>query len=145
MKLGVTGTRHGPTRAQAGALLTLIAELAPEELGHGDCKGVDAAAHLIARRLGVRVHQFPPMANACRAFCDVLEGEVVEAPAPFLTRDRNLAVWCEVLVAVPAEYRERLHSGTWATVRRGRQAQRTIIVLTPDGNRWNGQIAQPIQ
>jgi hypothetical protein len=83
-------------------------------LHHGDCVGADAAAHQIARDLGITVVVHPPVSNKKRAFC---EGDQELPPKEYLVRNRDIVDASQVLVATPGGFQEKRRSGTWATVR----------------------------
>jgi hypothetical protein len=69
--LGFTGTRHGMTEAQLAAYRTLITEIGPHTLHHGDCIGSDAMANAASRATGNRTESHPPLVTAMRAYVPV--------------------------------------------------------------------------
>jgi len=52
---------------------------------------------------------------------------------PYLARNQDIVDETEVLIAVPAQKKEIVRSGTWATIRRARKAGRLIYFIFPDG------------
>ena len=134
MRVGFTGTREGLTSAQRDALREVLRALAPSVVAHGDCVGGDAAAHDVARGLGVAVELHPPSTPALRAWCAMRAGEVVREPVEYITRNRALADATDVLVACPREeHGEAMRSGTWATVRWARKRGRRVVIVRPSG------------
>jgi len=134
VKIGITGTSEGATRAQAWTLRAVFAGLhraGAVELHHGDCVGVDAAADAMAQELGWRVIQHPPQDLRRRAFCP--GAAEVRYPRPFLDRNTDIVRESDLLVAVPEQAMEVLRSGTWSTVRRGRALRRPCWIVRPDG------------
>lgn len=128
---GVTGTRHGMTTAQAAAFRELLTTIDAAVLHHGDCVGVDAHAHAIARELGLYVIGHPPIADGLRAFCDCDE---LRPPKPFMMRNREIAHAVQRLIGVP-EGVQRVRSGTWATIRIALRMELPTMIIYPDGRR----------
>lgn len=129
MIIGYSGSRLGMPPPQAEMLMQELHRLGATSLHHGDCKGGDAGAHEIARKLGLHVVGHPPTSNGLRAFCVCDE---LQAAAPFLTRNRNIVHETQLLIACP-DGPERLRSGTWTTIRFARKLVRPIIIITPVG------------
>jgi hypothetical protein len=137
--VGFTGTKDGLTPPQLTALETLLAAIpGARTLHHGDCVGADDAAHHLARRFGWRIVVHPPI-NQARACGHI--GDLRLPPKDFLARNADIvaaaAEAAGLLVACPGQAEERLRSGTWATVRRGRRARIPVGLVLPDGStRW---------
>lgn len=138
--VGFTGTQNGLTGAQLAALENLLMELEPDEARHGDCIGADAEFHsllLAFRREGiqVKIHLHPGTdthgESPKRAFCR--EAETIDHPRPYLKRNEEIVKLSDVLIACPGSSREGKRSGTWATIRRARWAQKTHYIIFPDG------------
>lgn len=141
MHICVTGTQIGSTPQQAAALQFLLAKLSrglehSPTVHHGDCVGVDSEAHDIAMDLGLRVEIHPPDSPSKRAF---RTGDVIHPRRPYLVRNADMALACDVIIAVPKRPCEEIRSGTWATVRAARRimensrGNRTIYIAWPDG------------
>lgn len=131
--VGVTGTQRGCTLEQMGALATLLGQLQDGEswLHHGDCIGVDAEAHAIARRTGWKIRGHPPTNPGKRAWCDC---DGMDAERPYLDRNRVIVRAASTgLIAVPSTAHPILRSGTWSTVRYATKLEKTIWVIRPDG------------
>ena len=131
-----TGTRRGLTRAQERELRVVLGELRPHIFRHGDCVGADAEAHRIVSaqtdfRSEIVIH--PANVLGLRAY---KPGHRIHDPLPPLDRNKVMAASCDVLVACP-EGREKLRSGTWATVRAARKVKPrpTTLIITPNGTR----------
>lgn len=138
MIVGITGTRSGCTPDQLAALKGALIELAPSELHHGDCVGVDAQAHALALEMGVSVVIHPPVDEEHRAFC---EGAFLVLPArTHFARNREIVNACEVLVACPVSQPEPVRGGTRYTADYARKVGKTVAICWPDGTRtWEWQ------
>ena|SRR5262245_14670176 len=155
--VGFTGTRNKPTDYQEKRLLELFMFLQSKgatALHHGDCVGADVLAHKLAIRAGFEViYIHPPTDGKLRAYCDALgtpiKGGVLEAPRPYLTRNRDIVQSSAVLVAVPSRD-EIVRSGTWATVRYARECGMPIYLIFPfrinaEGDPFDWHSAEPFQ
>ncbi|MBD3262495.1 MAG: hypothetical protein GF334_12655 [Candidatus Altiarchaeales archaeon] len=137
MHIGFTGSQGGMTGAQKKVVQKLFESLTlkyPEEgiyLHHGDCVGADTEAHEMARAVGFLIFGHPPSNDSKRAFCEFDE---VEEPYDYLYRNTRIVKSCEILIAAPKEYSERVRSGTWSTIRRGRKYKKKVLVVLPDGS-----------
>lgn len=130
MRVGITGTHKGATKAQLQTLRRLLTEHGATRLHHGDCVGADAQAHGVGRELGLFVVVHPPIKDKLRAFC---VGDEIRRVKPYLVRDCEIVDECELLLALPDSYVERARSGTWYTVRYARREHRRLIIIGPDG------------
>jgi hypothetical protein len=130
--VGLTGTRFGGTAEQLRNLEEIWVWLRPRALHHGLCRGVDEEGHELMRRLDplVRIHGHPATDDGWRIDVAV---DVLWKPLPYLERNHLLVDAVEVLFALPAEERERLRSGTWATVRYARSRSVPVHLLRPSG------------
>jgi hypothetical protein len=120
------------TPGQSEAVRELLARLKLTELHHGDCVGADAEAHEIARSLGAVVIVHPPIDVSRRAFCSA---DKLLPPAPYLERNQAIVDSVRILVAAPAQEKEILRSGTWATVRYARRCGVPVTIVPPSGER----------
>jgi hypothetical protein len=131
--VGFTGPCEGMNQFQEFALeaaLKAFREVGAAEFHHGDCVGCDAKAHEIAQKLNYLIIIHPPLDEKHRAFCT---GAKVVLPAKsFLLRNKDIVFACNVLIATPTSEQEALRSGTWATVRYARTANREVLVIPPD-------------
>jgi hypothetical protein len=133
MIVGFTGTRRGMTAAQHRAVLQLVQELRPTEVHHGCCVGADAELHGTARWFWP-VHGHPGPDGPYRAR---LEGFTKLYPSKgYSFRNQDIANACDVLVAAPAESAPQSSGGTWQTVRRARAGGKRVVVVWPDGSRY---------
>jgi hypothetical protein len=131
MKVGITGTQQGMNARQRQLLHMALHDLVATELHHGDCLGVDAQAHLIARELGLFIVTHPPGNMSKRAHCI---GDEVRTPKPYLERNHDIVDEVEYLIAIPKGNTEELRSGTWATVRYARRIGRKHYIIFPGEN-----------
>lgn len=95
-------------------------------LHHGDCVNADAIAHNMAVGLGWSVVKHPSTLSHKRAYTS--GGETREAKPP-LKRNRDIVDETQILIAVPAQRKEVLRSGTWSTVRYARTKRRPIMLV----------------
>jgi hypothetical protein len=139
--VGFTGTRSGLTPTQAATLRRVAQELAHHEdknrwLHHGDCVGGDLAAHNEFGEQGFKVCVHPPQEGKHRA---MTVGDVHMAWKPNLERNMQIVFHSDVMVACPSGP-ELLRSGTWATIRYARKAERPMMLILPTGSitleRW---------
>jgi len=130
MIVGFTGTQEDMTDAQKQAFRELLSKVEISEFHHGDCIGADATAHLIAQRLGCRIHVHPPIISSKRAFC---KGDYTHKEADYLDRNHRIVDCANWLIATPMETNEVLRSGTWATIRYARQRGVKVGIIWPDG------------
>lgn len=131
--VGVTGTQKGANLSQRVLLKSTLRALKVSEswLHHGDCIGVDAEAHAIARELGYKVRIHPPRNPGKRAWCD---GDGLDAEREYLDRNRAIVKASSTgLIAVPAQNTPTLRSGTWATIRYATRLKLRIFVIYPNG------------
>lgn len=130
MTSGFTGTQRGMTAAQAAVVRLLFSKLGVTELHHGDCIGADRHAHLIACEMGIRVIIHPPSNDSKRAFC---KGDETRPERDYLTRNRDIVIESDVIIATPKEEKEVLRSGTWSTIRRARKRGKPTVIVSPSG------------
>lgn len=137
MDIGFTGTQDAVTEAQLASfvyvmkLLRLSAENVQNvAFHHGDCIGADDIAGKVAKKLHYRIILHPPTNKSKRAF-----GEYDEAKEPreYLQRNKDIVLESEVVLAMPAENKERVRSGTWSTIRFARKQAVPRIIIYPDG------------
>ena len=134
--LGFTGTRDGLTDAQRRSLKDVVRALDPAKVHHGDCWGADAEFDKICAQRGVHRTAWPGTNAAgespTRAYCDA---DIIHRAMPYLRRDRIIAEsGVDGLIACPNSPKERMRSGTWATVRMARKLGRGITIINPDGS-----------
>ena len=128
---GFTGTRKGMTGKQRESFRALSVQLGFSKLHHGDCVGGDENAHKIVRKItGVKIIIHPPTYQKYRAFC---RGDVILNQRPYLDRNKDIVDHSDFLIATPGEFKERLRSGTWSTVRYARKKNKPIYIILPNG------------
>ena len=130
MIVGFTGTREGMTALQKALFIDRLASLCPEAFHFGDDDGADREAHELVRLHcpKCRTISHPPDNDARRAFC---KADEVREPRPYLVRNRAIVFCIAELIAAPKTVAEELRSGTWATIRYARAAQKRIHMLMP--------------
>lgn len=129
--VGFTGTQDGMTDQQHEVVRQLFEQLgAHAVLHHGMCVGSDEQAHRLGRARGWYVVGHPCTVAAKQVVLDV---DVLRPVKPPLDRNTDIVYESQYLVATPAEDREVLRSGTWATVRRGRKRGIPVYLVLPDG------------
>ena len=133
MRIGFTGTRDGLTPQQKERLRKALIHFQPTEFHHGDCVGADAESQKFIDDLfpfcKVVIH--PPIDTTLRALC---KGDEYRECKPFLERNWNIVSECEILLACPKEMDEDLRSGTWTTVRYGRELKKKGFLIFRDGS-----------
>jgi hypothetical protein len=134
MRIGVTGTRAGATKAQLDSLAGYLVWHNATRLAHGDCLGVDAQACRLARDLfgkTVSIVCYPPTENRWRAFYE--DNDSTFPALPYLERNRLIVDSSDRLVALPKEMAQRYKGGTWFTVRYAKGQNKPVTILWPDG------------
>lgn len=137
--VGFTGTQHGMTPIQKDRLWSILLYMAPRFFRLGDCIGADKEAYDIVLRMAwaYRSWRRPellghiPVESNKRARCKY---DVEFTPMPYRERDQQIAENCEIMIAAPRTLEEELRSGTWATARDARRANRSVLILWPDGS-----------
>jgi hypothetical protein len=133
--VGITATRHGLTAPQRREVATELAYqftyLKRWAFRHGDCVGGDEDAAREAKALGFEVIAHPPTDGRLRAY---FPSHQERTPLPYLERNRAIVDASAFLIACP-DGPERLHSGTWSTVRYARSKHCGGVVIFPDGSR----------
>jgi hypothetical protein len=131
-KIGFTGTKQGMKSEQLEALEKLLAILRNRsdflEFHHGDCKGADAQAHILAMNLGFKIVIHPPKNPKTRAFC---KGHEIREEKEYSVRDHDIVDECDQLIVVPKLRKEELRSGTWATYRYAKKRNKSCTVIFP--------------
>jgi len=97
------------------------------EFHHGDCVGCDETAHYIAMEIGYTIIIHPPQDTKHRAHC--VGAKAVLQPKGFLYRNKDIVYASDILIATPETTQEQLRSGTWATIRYAKAANRQVIVI----------------
>lgn len=134
VSVGITGSRTGPTMRQKEWLAEhfTVHRALIAEVHHGDCTGVDAAAHDLARAAmpSARIVTHPPESSSFRAF---KVGDRALPPQPYAKRNEAIVKSAHYLIALPAGEEQQRGSGTWLTVRIARRQKTPHIIVMPDG------------
>jgi hypothetical protein len=131
-KLGVTATRKGLSPHQKDKFTEVAKELKPFEFHDGDCIGGDEQAHYVIQTEFELCYMIghPPDNNSQRAF---MRYNRAHQPKGYLNRNHEIVDMVDVMIAMPDSKKEKVRSGTWATVRYARKVGRTLIIIYPDG------------
>jgi hypothetical protein len=138
MKIGFSGTRQGMTNEQVLQVHMLLGDLksvGATEATHGMCIGADAQFHEMAHALKYFTIGWPGLtAFGQMKHRSTVEPDLVMPAKPFLIRNQDIVRESDVMIITPAQTTpQREGSGTWATIRYTRSAQKPLIILWPDG------------
>lgn len=132
-----TGTRRGLTRPQEQAIHAHLRGHRPDIsiVIHGDCKGADEMFDRIASTLEIARTLFPSDIERMRAYSEAVRPErvFVHPPAPPLERNKRMVSIAARVIAAPGLMEAERRSGTWATIRAAKKAERPIAIFWPDG------------
>lgn len=134
MHIGFSGSREGMSTAQFALVRTRLAicPITDVWLHHGLCRGADADAHDIARRLGFKIYGHPALdrsyeVGGLRETCDKLD-----APYSYHGRNHRIVLECELLIATPKNNSGT--GGTWWTINCARRIGKPRIIIHRDGS-----------
>jgi hypothetical protein len=131
--LSFTGTsKRPPTPVQIAVLDDILTEFwnkGYRTLVHGEARNADSIANDMAKAKGYYIYGRP--ANISDHRCDVDDRAEPRRP---LDRDWDIAEDANTLVAMPANEKEEVRSGTWATVRYARKLNAPIVIIKPNGD-----------
>ena len=131
MHLGFTGTQKGMTPEQRNVIRDLLRSLTDVTVHYGDCIGADNEFFEEALRCGAFTISHPPVNESKRAFTPA---HVVLEAKDYIARNHDIVDASVMLIAAPAEYGERLRSGTWATIRYARKVGTPVMLIWPVGD-----------
>jgi len=134
-RIGITGSRHGMTEAQAETFVGFLAGSDGWWLHHGCCVGADERAHWLAFEMGIGSVGHPPKDD--RLMMDITgEQTFIELyPAkPYHIRNRDIVEQCDYILAFPADEVEQDKGGTWYTIRYARTCGRYGATIWPNGS-----------
>jgi len=136
---GITGTRHAITSAQWRWLQAMMDSSGLHELHHGACTGADEQAHFCAVLAHVPLIYVHPPVNqrfmSTQVFITPSDERTTVHFRPaksYHERNHDIVDETERLLALP-DGPERLHSGTWSTIRYARSRRKRIDICYPDG------------
>lgn len=133
LKIGFTGTRHGMNDLQLKELKKIIDTMEFEEFHHGVCIGSDKQAHdyveSVKVKRGIKIAGYPGKYKKYTADCKC---DIMMKPEPYLERNHNIVNHTDILIATP-DTKERLRSGTWATIRYARNKGVRIYIIHKNG------------
>ncbi len=131
--VGFTGTRHGMTLLQHGAMRQQVLDLGVNGIvaHHGDCIGADAQFHRIVRQeIGGWIVGHLPADATHAAGCEFDEKR---DPLTHMKRNREIVRAADVMLAAPFDMEEQERGGTWATIRMARKAKKPLRIVWPNG------------
>lgn len=134
-KIGFTGTRNGMTDLQKKAVKKFITSEKFNELHHGDCIGSDKDIHDMVveyrekESKKIKIIGHPPKYNKYQANCKC---DILLAKNDYLSRNHDIVDYTDILIATP-DCKERLHSGTWSTVRYARKKDKKVYIFNKNG------------
>lgn len=134
IRVGFTGTRFGMTKEQKlrvyELLVTMHRTQGQLEGHHGMCDGADWEFHVYAQTgTEARIVGHPgPGSHPMRLPCDF-----VLPAAPHMKRNKTIVLASDYMIATPREALEQLRSGTWATIRMARKADKPLAIVEPTG------------
>lgn len=134
MILGFSGTRQGMTKEQQRFVVDALAGATEHvEFHHGCCRGSDEEAHWLAFELGCSIVGHPPVKTDLMMDVEGFRDSFLrlEAPQPYLVRDRAIVDVCDALIGCPAWGPRQ--GGTWYTVNYARLQGKPGRVVMPSG------------
>lgn len=137
-EFGVSGTAGNVTALQIDHARKRMVEFKDSGFiwqHNGQCVGADYELAKIWDGLGGLIHFHPPI-NTVKMFdVDYSSWDCrLSTPKPYLERNLDIVLESSLLLALPNTYKEKLRSGTWATVRRARENGVPVILVFPDGS-----------
>jgi hypothetical protein len=134
MIVGFTGTREGMALAQYRRLIGWIRGQTIAQFHHGCCVGADEEAFdLVATFTKAEIHAHPSTLRSMTSNTALLGSHVKHSVQLPLTRNRDIVMACDILLATPLQETEELRSGTWATIRYAWKTGKPVRVFWPDG------------
>lgn len=131
MIIGFTGTRNTLTPVQLRNLIAGLMKLGEGWEGlHGDCIGADETFDKVCKELGLETSCRPCTFTNMRAYST----KAIAEPTNPMARNREIAADCDRLFACPPNEEElKKGSGTWATIRYGKKANKPVTIFYPSG------------
>ena len=138
--IGFVSERVGTTTPQRATLARILGTAHRRGFGrltHGDTRG-DVVAHALALKFDPPwvIDVYPPNVEVARGHMQPRPGfGQVHPPAEYLTRARAVVDACNTLVACPSTPRPgRMLSGPWFAALYAHRADKTAVVILPDGS-----------
>lgn len=160
MIVGFSGTQKGMTQEQRQTLYILLDQYPMTAFHHGCCIGADDIAHDMVRTafgqcFPIICHPSTNTNKIAPTFFRYVDDQAIFAtdfvnsntkfwkPEHPLARNKTLARECDILFATPYQPNEIVRSGTWATIRYFRKANKLTKVIKPDGTLLVSLVAVP--
>jgi hypothetical protein len=157
--VGFTGTQVGMTTEQRVIVNYTLGQLEHFEqfisYHHGDCVGADNDFDdiCIVRNTDwdtmkskhmYLLHLHPPDNDSARAFVkekqlpydNMGRGGIFSPVKPYLERNHDIVNESEFMIATPQQDKEKLRSGTWATIRYAQKKKKPLIIIGPTGRTY---------
>lgn len=143
MDIGFTGTRQPSTPESEASFTATIQSLKPTTFRHGACKGWDALAVRIVRKLfpDCRIIAYPgKSANTVsderpdRDEESIALSDEVRPEANHFQRNRNIVNDCEKLIGCPAQSTWQSKGGTWMTLTYAKKNGKFECFIDPQGH-----------
>jgi hypothetical protein len=138
--IGVSGSRHAPTREAVNSLRFLVDQLqamGAAFLHQGCCTGWDESSIPIGRKAGLTIIGHPPVKDTFRSQYAMDQSDHLWPLKSYNARDMDIAFETVVLLTGP-KYPEddprSAHSGTWLTTRHARRYGSRVYACLTDGN-----------
>jgi hypothetical protein len=130
--LGFSGTRSGLTTLQRTRLLEVLYKSLATHAHHGGAQGADEDFHAMVRWALPHTYVVVHPCQGVNHTYYLDDPKVTVLPGrPPLKRNREMVAAVERMIICPAQDREILRSGTWATYRYAKAARRTRYILFP--------------
>ena len=136
MNIGFTGTSLGMTLEQKRYLEQILTDIRFNTENiiygiHGDCLGADADFDVLCKQLNIITKVRPCTSEHLRAQC---RSEIIAEPKRPMQRNRDIVADADLMLACPPNKEEiKKGSGTWATIKFTRRAEKALIIIFPDG------------
>lgn len=140
MRVGFTGSRGGLNPSQESRIEKILLENGATHVSHGDCVGADTRFHEVALKLGLDISIFPPDKKGLRSFLGSVGKGTIHAEKSYIKRNHDIVNSCDFMIACPDTNKEKLRSGTWATIRYARKHNKRIYIVPAEisGNENSG-------
>jgi hypothetical protein len=132
MIVGFTGSRKGINQKQVDKIKAFLIETQASHIHHGDCVGADTSFHEIGGNLNLSISIHPPDKKGLRSFCSPKGDGISHQEKPFIKRNHDIVDSCDVLIACPDTSKEKVRSGTWATIRYARKQNKDVFLVPED-------------
>lgn len=132
--IGFSGTRLGMSERQSISVLRLLTNrrimVRENWFHHGNCRGADAQACEMARKLGFKIYRHPALDKTYDASCPYDETD-----PEYSYHGRNQRIVARTCGLIAAPHRsESSGGGTWWTINCARRMKKPRIIVFRDGS-----------